>query len=296
MLTLMTPLFFIMLFRRFAYKLFFSFNKESYVDWNRKIDTLSLTIIFPGMIYNLGFISIEVLFVVVSFFAFLFWSRLILLSITLYLLYLIDDGNFIVIFLFVIGLKLFEKLYKLLGIRLYKYFLILFTLFSYFYGQILINIVSELLNFEKLTHIVFQINDGGYFTNIPLYLRPVIIFFSSIIFTPHGAKSIFLYILIVILLIYALFIAYSKRKSFVGINQISFHELNESQWARFYTVISLLSSFVFYIPTHANAKYYLFLFPFLIYFFLQYFGRQKIMFFFSIGSLVMLTNFLLYYL
>ena len=79
-LIILSPMFFIVIFRGWFIKFSNTFNlKLSDKEWNLRIDSLAISMIFPGVIYYLGVLSVEQLHLAVALYIFLFCPKLFLL-------------------------------------------------------------------------------------------------------------------------------------------------------------------------------------------------------------------------
>ncbi|MBD3842186.1 MAG: hypothetical protein IE909_09925 [Campylobacterales bacterium] len=96
------PMLLIVVFRR-AFIGFMTIFKVrlSFDEWNHRIDALALSLLFPGMLFYLGVLAEEQLYLIVALYIFLFWGFWILISSLLVILLSIDFGNSLVAIFFV---------------------------------------------------------------------------------------------------------------------------------------------------------------------------------------------------
>jgi hypothetical protein len=113
----------------------------------------------------------------------------------------------------------------------------------------------------------YAIGEGNYvYKNYPLLGRPLITFLSSIFMTPWFVYSLTAFGIF----IYMLWTAFVKAKDFYKLYEISSSEIN--------LLATLLTVFtcVFMLPGHANAKYYIFMFPIFVIWLNKMIGLKKV--------------------
>ena len=291
------PLLMSVIFRRQLYLVSRLPHYITFVEWNRRLDALSLTLIYPSIIYFLGIMSEEVFVLVISFFIFVFWGSPLLISAILVLVYAVDDGNFIPVFLFVITLFLFLKIYKKAGMASVFICSLIFVLSAFFFGEEIIFYLAKSDIQSKFNEIYNAAVKKSAYTNYPLALRPIMTYMSFVFMTPAGVKSIFLYLLVSVMFVVAL-VVWLKRYLALKNKQIILNDpFSKVSFAvvSFVSVVTVIMCLVFVVPTHAYAKYYVFMMPFVVYFFLQFINKWKLMASFLFFSVVLFSNLLIYY-
>ncbi len=292
-----SPLLFIIFFRKFVYRITMSYKVESPSEWDRKIDSILLSLIFPGMIYFLGLISLEAFFISLSLFVFLFWRRYLILFFIFYFLYKVDDGNFVVVSIFAVMLTLFEYVYKRLGMSLLLLFSSLLILTAYFFGVGLLEVLAGYFPDSKFSSIYQNIALGDISNKYPLFLRPVVVFMSFVFATPSGIKSIVIYLVFICLLI--VYFVKIYKGSYIRADDKGIRVI-EKELPRFNHLVGVVSALTFIfclsytIPSHSYAKYLMFLLPFLTYSLLYYFRFIQILKVFSFMTLFLFINLTLY--
>lgn len=99
---LVLPLLMILIFKNFFKNIVLLMNnKLSTIDWENKIKALSLSLLFPSILYSLGVFAEEQFTLILSLFIFLFFDYLFLIIILFFWIAFIDFGNSIVVLLFI---------------------------------------------------------------------------------------------------------------------------------------------------------------------------------------------------
>jgi hypothetical protein len=284
-LFILTPMLLIIVFRR----TFISFIsvlhvRLSFDEWNHRIDALALSLLLPGMLFYLGVLAEEQLYLIVALYIFLFWGFWFLIFSLLLILLSIDSGNILVTIFFIGALWFFTHL-RILGRRLYFLFiatLVSLTLFFDFkFSHIFLNadfVTDELKQYYK--NIVDVIDAGEFREKYPVFLRPIITLMSFVLLTPSGLKIPLLYVLFSLTLVWVTLKVIAKRD-------------NKADVFWFIPVVVILF-FVFLFPTYANAKYYIFMLPFLIYVSLLFFNKRNIFLFFVAADAFVFLHLLLF--
>ena len=122
--------------------------------------------------------------------------------------------------------------------------------------------IHYLFLLESKADAILQKSLGAdFFDKYPLILRPVITFMTGIFMTPSGVK------------VFPLYVVYG-----VGL-LVMINRLRKSHGAgpllsAMLSVITTIMFFTFMLPDYANAKYYIFLAPFILYSALTVFSRK----------------------
>ncbi|RNF48805.1 hypothetical protein EBI00_13895 [Marinomonas hwangdonensis] len=279
------PILFIIIFRNFFILLMNLVNlRLSKEEWNYRIDSLALTIIFPGILYYLGVLAEEQFFLVVSLYIFLFWGFWLPISLLLMVLSTIDFGNTVVVLFFILSVMFFSKI-RNYNRKLFFSFFLFFLFLAYFIGFRFLELFSQISflggSFSSKSDAIYQVlNDSDLVEKYPVILRPIITLMSFIFMTPSGVKVPVLYVAIFIL-IFTL-----TLKVFRGKNKL----LDVYWFVPFFSTIF----FVFLFPNYANAKYYVFVMPFLVYASLNYYSRNVVFVFFVASTLLVFFHLILY--
>jgi hypothetical protein len=258
--------------------------KLSSLEWNLRIDTLGISLVFPGMLFYLGVLAEEQLFLVGALYIFLFWGFWKVIFVLLIFLLAIDFGNSIVAIFYVLSMLFFIKLRNVsrnlffLGISLFVFFA-LFVDYRILEFFIQLDFLPE--DFNAKSESMFNAFDGSeLLTKYPILLRPVVTFISFIFMTPSGVKVPLLYIVY-----FLLFSFISMRTLRIECAKLDLY------W---FVPLAVIVFFVFLFPTYANAKYYIFMMPFFIYVALRLYDRAKVLLISSSSSLFVFLSLLMY--
>ena len=278
------PVLFILVFRNASISLFsFLGIRFSRSEWYRRLNSISLSLTFPGFIYYSGILGLEQQFLFLALLIFLFSGFWIPLITTIFILALIDAGNALVVFWFLALYTVFGRI-RHCNRALFYFFLFVFMISSYYFSYTMLksfSIVFDLLNLsEKIDSLYATLIDGGVVDKYPLYVRPVITFMTFVFMTPSYIKIHAAYLLFAYAFSILLVKIYKSKKST--------EELN------FFVPLAAILSLVFLMPTHSNAKYYIFLLPFFIHSALGYFPKSVILKFFIVLDVMVIATLLLY--
>lgn len=252
--------------------LLFIKNNKNASDSHRKT-ALSLTLIFPGFVYYLGLFSHEQLTLMLSVLVFLFLKNRIIVGLLLLLILSIDVGNGIIVLFFIVSLILYRKVflaYHWKGVIIASFSQILLVLFLGY--TVLMYTSSFDLIADKSQAMYELLEQGDLVDKYPILLRPIITFMTFLMFTPFFVKVPLVYIItgvIGVAVIYKII-----RYSLVN-HSIEKH----ASLLEMYVALLVIVSFVFMFPNYSNAKYYMFLLPFIIMPFVEFLDKFKIQFF-----------------
>lgn len=281
----LSPLFLILIFPYFFYNFLAMLRvRISYVEWSHRLNALRAFILFPGAIFYLSVLSLEHFFLVVALYIFLFFGIAPVQFFLLFLLYLIDIGNFIVVLLFVSFFYFLRFFYFNFGRRnllLLSFFLLLL---AYFFNRELISVVPipDMLS-GKMESMLKVINDGSYNKEYPLFLRPLITFTGFFLLLPSGIKSLLGMFFVGSVFLYWILL---KRNAHQNISDVLIFLL---------APILFISLFTFIFPTYAYSKYYVFSLPFVFYALIALSNFYSVWLFSLSTSVVVLINLLLFY-
>ena len=251
--------------------LFLILKSQRYFNLNRineRIDIFFISIIFPSYIYYHNLMSQEQFIYLLSLILFVFWNNLIISLIIIFLASAIDFGSsifLIFIFIFYNSLLMLNKK-KELNTKIF-FILISSILLSYITGYKLLGffLKYDLLSFlPPINTFIENIHNhhvaNGFIDKYPVFLRPIITYFSFIFFTPGFLKSYILIVFITLLILYVFKkILFLKRKSDENIK----FKIDEYLFD-IVIVTSSIIFFVFLLPAYSNFKYYIILIPFFL--------------------------------
>jgi hypothetical protein len=299
-LILTFPIFFLVVFRRQAYELFFSSRIETFDNWERKVDATILGVIMPSAVYSFSFVSQEVFSVSLLFLLLIIYRNRFLVALLLFWIFNLDFGDFLVASLFICCRELLMAISKKFGIRLAVWCALTFIFITYVMGGELLKYLAELNIQSKFLEVHNSIVSKGAYDNYPLIIRPVIAILSFVFMSASGIKSIALYIFCLILAIYLVFhIYYFIKKNNTSISGDCHNWFSEEKalpaLIGFFALFTTIFCIVLIAPTHTNSKYYIFMMPFAIYPLLYLFNRYVILFFILLSSLILYFNIIFYY-
>lgn len=273
------PLLIALIFRKFFVSLAkIGGVRKSSVEWTMRLNAVGLALIFPSIIYYISVFSHEQFTLVLSLFVFLFWGTAYVIPI-LFLMYMVDFGNTLVVMFFIFSYYLVLTLSKKFHFKKILYIFLFLTLFILFFRNELLGLLSKIPAISnKIISMSSLLEERGLVEKYPVIFRPVITFMTGIFMTPSGVKVPFFYVIIVVYV-------FIKSKS---------STFNDNQLAFFIASAFTVLSFVFLLPNYVFAKYYVFLIPFLIYSFIDFDGFKNMRLYIAISTSLVFLNLLLY--
>lgn len=274
------------------------FNIEKgFTDINMHIFYCSL--IYPSIIYHLGFKSNEIFLFYVVLLFFLTWKSFLLSYLLAIIALLIDGGNGFVFALFISYFYLFRYLYSIFKLKkiIFGHFL-LFILLILFHEQFRI-LFASLLNFGSESDLVsgtgsIYLNDISTYVveDDRLYLIPngfklIVTYASFIFFTPAWLKSTLLLILMSCVCFYILLVMTGIRTN-EKYEKLSKSKIYDEYLCNFLANIFFITVIVLTIPPFAFIRYYIFIYPFffgILFFIFNY----RIMFLISIYGICLIS-------
>lgn len=244
---------------------------------------LSLSLLFPGFIYYLGLFSHEQLTLIFSVLIFLFLKNNVIVGLLLILTLSVDVGNGVVVLFFIASLIFYTKLFSIYhwkGVIVASFFQILIATSL---GYTVLMYTSSFDLIAGKSQAMYELLDQSDLVDkYPVFLRPIITFMTFLIFTPFFVKVPLVYVIAGLVIIAAIIklIRYSSENYSI-----------EQQGSLLETYVALLVilSLVFMFPNYSNAKYYIFLLPFIIMPFVEAIGKFKILLFFlCLNALIIL--------
>lgn len=285
------PLLYAIIFRRsFVFLLRIVRCKGTAKEWNERLDTLSLSLLFPGMIYYLNVLSIEQFTLLLSLFVFILRSGIGITLLLIAFIFSIDKGNALIV-LSLISLNWFVLRY-IDGIKLSKYFVsvISVAIGVYFINFLIIEYLSAIAFLQqKITAILHKYSGVDVVKKYPVILRPAITYMSFIALTPAYLKSVLAYIvtavsiLLTILKIMKLYLWHKK-------NKLDLNSLKRRVVMAFNAIIVILG-FIFILPDYANGKYYIFMMPFILLLFFTIYSKKHIYLFMLVLNSIVFANY-----
>lgn len=264
---------------------FFKF-KLTIEEWNSRLDTLCITILFPSILYYLGIFAEEQFTLLLSLFIFLFWGSLLLISIIIFLIMSIDLGNSIVVLTFVLFSYSFIFLSRKINLKFSILCMIGVVLFAFIIGFSFLTYIENISFLASKAEAMY--NKGLKFENkYPVILRPIVTFMTSIFMTPSGIKITLLYLFYGPILIWIIYKINILRKKF---NSKDFNK----KYILFFSVCTTILFFVFLFPDYSFGKYYVFMIPFILNISLDIFIKFRMFQFILFTNSIMFFHLLLY--
>jgi len=287
---LLMPLLLILIFKNTFIKIMIKLsNKLTFTEWNNRIKALSLSLLFPSMLFFLGVFAEEQFTLIISLFIFLFFDYLLLIFILLFWISCIDLGNSIVVLSFIILFYYYKSIYKLFSLKIVIIHSIIFIIIAFTVGLNLVYYLTELpiigdkasFIYESYTTIYAYVTD-----KYPIIFRPIITLITGIFWLPSNFLVVYLYP------IYFIYLFFIIKKSII----LNITNHNKNSYNKVKSFLSFLSglTLIFFIPLilngFSNAKYYIFLIPFILYAALKYFKYSSIFYFLLVSNIFILLH------
>ena len=257
-------------------------------QWNLRKEILLLSILFPSLIYHLGFLSAEAVTLLLSLLIFLFRGSHHFVMIILFLIFLIDYSDALIVFGYYIFISTVIRYYKFF--YYWIFFFLISSLFILIFRETIILFLSEF--FFKFNYIFLEQNFYNTADKYNLILRPIITYLGFIFLTANKIKVIPLYIL------FSFFLA---KFFFSIIKKIHYEKEFEKKKKFIKNFLIFVSSFfliiniVFIFPSHSFVKYYIFIFPFFLLSIVDVYKLKNVFIFAIISNIVVFLNLLIYY-
>lgn len=232
-------------------------------EWKTRFNSMGISLLFPSMIYYLGVFSLEQFSLVLSLLIFLVWNTVYIFPLII-LMYTVDPGNTIVVCVFIIIYYTLKLVFKKVGVKKVTFSLFLFLFSILFFRDIFFSILSNVpLISDKLLSMAALLKEQDLVAKYPVLLRPAITFMTGVFMTPSGIKIPSVYIFVGLLLLLKTQGTTNRKTSFF--NTL----LTQDKVIYLYASLTTILLFVFLFPNYVNAKYYIFMLPFLIFTFIN---------------------------
>jgi len=289
------PLLWIVVFRNAAHNMLRLLGlRLKITELNERLDALGTSLLIPGMIYYLGLLSHEQFSLVISLLISVVWGNwFLVLLLAIYTLAL-DLGNGTIIFAFlaiyIIGLLFYRSMglkgLSLLLIGVPALFLVgSYDLLGYVQALTILSGKAEAIYLKSLT--------ADFLEKYPVFLRPVITYITATFMTPSGIKAAPVQLMFAVVGIIGI---NRLRKSFrKKINLVSagkeprLVDLGTMQLLAMIAALTTVVGFGLMLPDYANAKYYMFLVPFVLLPFMSVFDRLPRLLFMNASCAVVLV-------
>ncbi|CAN7339782.1 hypothetical protein LJR069_001836 [Variovorax paradoxus] len=260
-------------------------------------EALALSLLVPGVTYSLGVLAEEQLVLMLSLLIIMVDRRWVIAALLVAAILAVDFGNGVVVLTVLIFLNGYRHISKFVGIRI----ILLLAL-----GQAAIALVAGiafigfLSNFsflaDKADAIYSAVSGSELVDKYPVYLRPVITFMTGVFMTPSFVKVLPAFLVMGASLTVVGW-RLAKVYSVCEFEKIDGKYLNDGSRERVVDCCAIVATvllFIFLIPTYSNAKYYLFVIPFLMRGALLVMQKKKIMKILISSQLIVLGGLLLY--
>lgn len=288
------PMLWIIIYRNAAHKMLRLLGlRLKITELNERLDALGTALLIPGMIYYLGLLSYEQFSLVISLLVSVVWGNwFLVLLLTLYTL-LIDIGNGTIILAFLAVYILVLFFYRSMGLKGLIVLLIGVPVFFLVGSYDLLGYVQALTILSgKAEAIYLKSLTAEFLEKYPVFLRPVITYITATFMTPSGIKAApvqLMFAVVGIIGINRLRKSFRKETSLVSVGKES--RLIDLGTMQLLTMIAALTTIVcigLMLPDYANAKYYMFLAPFILLPFMSVFNRLPRLLFMNASCAVVL--------
>lgn len=299
------PVLLLVTFRRYFFDLARTIGATfSYWEWERRLDAISLSLLFPSIIYYMGLLSVEQLTLVISILIVTVVESIIGSLLLFYLVFTLDIGNSIVVAVFLLLTYSAKYIVRFFGLKRLFFVILAFLIVVYITNISFLAFLIENNSFLPAAFIqesrltLASVTSSEYVDKYPLILRPVITYMSFIFNTPANIKSVFLYITVGVLILYSVYSVKDnyKRLTVAACNSIAHaRQLTGLKTDIVYALSSITTIlfFVLMLPTYANAKYYIFTLPFFLQLALAVFPRWKVFLVVNIITVTLFVNLIL---
>ena len=262
--------------------------------------TYLASLVFPSIILCFTAIGSESIFNIISLFIVanlsqerLSVSRIIFLFPIMFYAYLLDKGNFFILLSFFVGFYALLFLSNYIS-KIYLFIILsLISLFTTFIGSDFFYYIGSLINSDKMTGLIFEVEQLNLHSISILELAKRYIYFwltlSNIYFSNHTFSPISLIIIIFCTIVILVEIYKDPEKKSIIKN---FYSKNKN-----FIILLWLVFFPFFVisilPTHAYYKYYIFYIVFIINMLNLVYKKFKIFFIFLCVTILYLIETLL---
>ena len=294
------PIFFLVVFRKQAYRLFFCSRSEQFVDWEIKVDATILGILLPSAVYSFSFVSQEVFSYSLLFLLLIISRNHFLVGLLLFWIFNLDFGAFLVASMFVSCRVLLMAISKKFGVRLAVWCVGVLIFSAFALGEELLKHLAGMNIQSKFSEVYDALISKEAYENYPLLLRPVMTIMSLVFMTASGIKSIALYVFWSMITAYLLYRVYRHclLKNNACTSSDYYTMISEKKMTAFIGFLAMITTIfciVLIAPTHTNAKYYIFMMPFAVYPLLYFFNRYTLLYIILFSLLLLYLNIVFYY-
>lgn len=255
----------------------------------------SLTL--PGLAYYLGIIGIEQISLVFSLLTYVFISHVYILISLVLILFVIEPGTGIVVSSFLLLRFIYGFIINNGGFRKANFILFVSTFLSLVLGMTLLKLLYMIPVVGPKAILIFEHYNSLYSdvgSKYSILLRPIVTFMTGVFMTPSGLKSIFIYFIYGVSLLKMSYFIFTHNGRLLLKDKINNRNEYTICIAEIYAVVTLVLCYAFVLPGFTNAKYYIFLCPYIFNVCVHIWGRNKV-FLTNILSFSLLFASLLYF-
>ena len=225
-------------------------------DRVQRVNALAIALLWPSMTYYFGVLAFEQVTLAASLAVFVFYRRLTAVVVALGIVLIIDPGNFLIVAFFVALAKVQTAFVRRRRIAVAWLVLIGFCALALLLGT---SLLQSIPIFQEKAGSILNLYDaiGDILAKYPVWLRPMITAAGFVFITPAGVKVVVAYVAAAGLALVVL------RRMFGGPLRTDDREVVREDAVLAICALTTVLFFVFTLPTYAQAKYYIFVLPFL---------------------------------
>lgn len=243
-----------------------------------RLTALSLALCFPSVSYYLGLLSIEQLVLTLTLPSIVFWNRPLVLVALLMLAASVDIGNASVFAFFLLVTRIAVMLDRMFGTWIVILTLLLGVGTTLALGFTVIQFAATVPALrESVAAILSSMTGNELLAKYPILLRPMITYMNFVFSTPANLKVPLAYLLITVLLVVMTSRVRARMRFLVANNRIAEARAIRSEAVIVLAGLGTVLVLVFALPTYANAKYYIFVMPYLMMLALRVFHPKLIL-------------------
>jgi hypothetical protein len=223
-----------------------------------------LTFFIPAFFYYFMSVGFHGIFLAISILAYVFRKSIHIIVLFSAALFLIDFDKAVVFSIFYIGVFYLERKYPYNSGKFFFLFIMIMPFVSYFFGQFILNNISF---YQKADLVLKSFELHAFSEDHSISIRYLYSLLSFVFVSANGIKVYAAYSFLFSVLVVSI---YSKRR-------LIFRKplFNECFLTMLYS-ISFWLSVVAIAPSHLYSRYYMFIIPFVLKWFMQYFSFNSI--------------------
>ncbi|MDO6639189.1 hypothetical protein Q4557_04315 [Shewanella sp. 5_MG-2023] len=213
---------------------------------------------FPSLIYFTGVAAEEQITLFLSLFISVFIRNLFVTLLLLFLIFFVEIGTAMVVSLFLLNYFFYHFILKKASIKFIEILSLFLIVICFIFKMQLLTILFYLPIIGNKVMVIYNAYTLTSYADVvdkyPLLFRPLMTFISGVFMTPHGIKVILLYPIV----FYFLIRLYLKSRRYA-------YDYNaKSGYVTLLLIFTFITCTVFVLPGYSNAKYYIFVLPFIL--------------------------------